>query len=99
MKKRVDEQGMTAENVVKGIVDDVLVELNRQLTDIVFKTIQNNRKLNIRFMHAVEEFGWMRVNQIVGANVRDRYNLISTKKRNRHPESTLVRSHSELKFK
>jgi len=89
----------TAEDVVVEIVDEALSELNRRLADIACQTIQGNRRLNVRFMHAVEAYGWKRVNQIVGKHVRDRYDLVSTKKRNRRPESSLLRSHTELEFK
>lgn len=89
----------TKEKTVIDLVDKALAKLNRRLTGIVFQIIQDDSKLNVEFMHAVGELKWKRVNQIIGEHVRDKYGLSSTGKRNRHPDSTLVRSHSELKFK
>ena len=87
------------EKAVIDIVEKALAKLNRRLTGIVFQIIQDDSKLNVEFMRAVGELKWKRVNQIIGAYIRDKYGLVSTKKRNRHPDSALVRSHSELKFK
>ena len=87
------------EKVVIAIVDKALAKLNRRLTGIVFQIIQDDSKLSVEFMHAVGELKWKRVNQIIGHYVRDKYGLVSTKKRNRHTDCAFVRSHSELKFK
>lgn len=87
------------EKAVIDIVEKALAKLNRRLTGIVFQIIQDDSKLNVEFMRAVGELKWKRVNQIIGAYIRDKYGLVSTNKRNRYPDSALVRSHSELKFK
>ena len=86
------------EKAVIDIVDKALAKLNRRLTGMVFQIIQDGGKLSVEFMHAVGELKWKRVNQIIGEHVRDKYGLVSTGRRNRCPDSVLVRSHSELKF-
>jgi hypothetical protein len=82
---------------IKSLVDKVIAEKNKTITDEVFLLIQNDRGFMQKYLQLVHEKGVQTVNQQIGKMVMTKYNLKPATGRNKTPQSTLLySSHQEF---
>ena len=82
---------------IKDLVDEVIAQKNKTITDEVFLLIQKNRDFMQKYLQLVHEKGVQTVNQHIGKMVMTKYNLTPDTGRNTEPESTLIAdSHQEF---
>jgi len=80
----------------KEIAQEAIGILNKQITNEVFLTIQNNRSLMLEYLRAVEADGLDSVNQTIGKQVKVAYQLINMNEREDNPSCTLIQSHQKF---
>ena len=80
----------------KEIAQEAIGILNKKITNEVFLTIQNNRTLMLEYLRAVEANGLDSVNQIIGKEVKNAYQLININERENNPSCTLIQSHQKF---
>jgi len=80
----------------KQIAQRAIGILNKQITNEVFLTIQNNRELMLEYLRAVEENGLDTVNQTIGREVKTAYQLTNINEREDNPFCTLIQSHQKF---
>ncbi len=80
----------------KEIAQEAIGILNKNITNEVFLTIQNNRSLMLEYLRAVETNGLDSVNQIIGKEVKTTYQLINMNAREDNPSCTLIQSHQKF---
>jgi hypothetical protein len=74
----------------------VLALFSKSITDQVFLSIQNDRKLMHEYLKLVEEKGLTVVNQQIGRSVKKRFGLSNDDQRQEEPKSTLIQSHTKF---
>lgn len=77
----------------KEIAAAAIARLNRQITNKVFLTIQNDSELMLHYLRAVESDGLDTVNQQIGKAVKVAYQLVNSVERENNPSCTLIQSH------
>ena len=80
----------------KEIAQEAIGILNKQITNEVFLTIQNNRSLMLEYLRAVEADGLDSVNQTIGKQVKVAYQLINMNEREDNSSCTLIQSHQKF---
>jgi hypothetical protein len=75
------------------IAAEAISLLNKRITNEVFLTIQNDRKLMLEYLRAVENEGLDHVNQTIGRAVKEAYKLVNVNEREDNPTCTLIQSH------
>lgn len=80
----------------KEIAQEAIAILNKQITNEVFLTIQNNRELMLEYLRAVEANGLDTVNQTIGREVKAAYHLTNINEREDNPSCTLIQSHQKF---
>ena len=80
----------------KEIAQEAIGILNKKITNEVFLTIQNNPSLMLEYLRAVEANGLDSVNQIIGKEVKNAYQLININEREDNPSCTLIQSHQKF---
>jgi len=80
----------------KEIAQEAIGILNKKITNEVFLTIQNNRSLMLEYLRTVEANGLDSVNQIIGKEVKNAYQLININEREDNPSCTLIQSHQKF---
>ena len=81
---------------LKNFADEVLGKFSKEITDQVFLSIQNNRKLMHEYLRLISENGIDSVNQHIGKSVKKRYKLSNSDSRQDDPKSILIKSHQEF---
>ena len=81
---------------VKEIAQEAIRILNKKITNEIFLTIQNNHPLMLEYLRAVETSGLDSVNQIIGKEVKNAYQLININEREDNPSCTLIQSHQKF---
>ena len=84
---------------VDDIAQNAIQILNNRITNEIFMIIQNNRELMQSYLRAVESDGLDVVNQIIGKNVKESYELDNVNERENNPSCTLIQSHQKFKAK
>ena len=80
----------------KEIAQEASGILNKKITNEVFMAIQNNRSLMLEYLRAVEADGLDSVNQIIGKEVKEAYQLTNINEREDNPSCTLIQSHQKF---
>jgi len=84
-------------NDIEKLVDEVINQKNKTITDEVFLLIQNNRNFMQKYLKLIQKHGVNTVNPNIGKMVKAKYGLTNKKERNKKPQSTLiVTSHQEF---
>ena len=73
---------------IKALVDKVIANKNKTITDEVFLLIQNDRVFMQEYLELVHEKGLDVVNRHIGKMVMQKYNLTQDEGRNKDPKST-----------
>lgn len=81
---------------IKDLVDKVIAQKNKTITDEVFLLIQNDKDFMQEYLQLVHEKGVKTVNQHIGKMVMTKYGLTPDDGRNIEPKSTLISSHQEF---
>lgn len=81
---------------LKKFSDEVLSEFSKKITDQVFLSIQNDRKLMHKYLRLISKEGIDSVNQHIGKSVKSRYKLSNSDSRQDNPKSMLIKSHQEF---
>lgn len=81
----------------KKFSDEVLSKFSKEITDQVFLSIQNNRRLMHEYLRLISENDIDSVNQQIGKAVKSRYKLSNSDSRQDDPKSILIKSHQEFK--
>jgi hypothetical protein len=92
----VTEKKTGEERKKKTLVDKLIACKNKTITDEVFLLIQENRDYMQEYLELVHKNGKNDVNNYIGKQVKDRYDLKNSKRRNSKPRSTLIKSHQEF---
>ncbi len=74
----------------------VVSRFSREITDLVFLLIQDERDLMQLYLDAVGEKGQGAVNRSLGKAIKTRYNLENLTTRESEPVSSLISSHQEF---
>ena len=80
----------------KQIAEAAISILNKKITNEVFLIIQHDKDLMNDYLRAVEEEGLDKVNQTIGKQVKDSYNLVNVNDRENNPTCTLIQSHQKF---
>jgi hypothetical protein len=80
----------------KEIAQKAIGILNKKITNEVFLTIQNDRHLMLEYLRAVEANGLNSVNQTIGKEVKNAYQLLNINEREDNPSCTLIQSHQKF---
>lgn len=76
--------------------EEVLNQFSKEITDLVFLMIQDERELMQLYLEAVGEKGRGAVNRSLGKAIKVRYNLENLTTRESEPVSSLISSHQEF---
>ena len=76
--------------------EELLSKFSKEITDQVFLSIQNDRKLMHEYLRLISENGIDSVNQHIGKFVKKRYKLSNSDSRQDDPKSILIKSHQEF---
>jgi len=76
--------------------EELLSKFSKEITDQVFLSIQNDRKLMHEYLRLVSENGIDSVNKHIGKSVKKRYKLSNSDSRQDNPKSMLIKSHQEF---
>ena len=76
--------------------EELLSKFSKEITDQVFLSIQNDRKLMHEYLRLVGENGIDSVNKHIGKSVKKRYKLSNSDSRQDNPKSMLIKSHQEF---
>lgn len=76
--------------------EELLSKFSKEITDQVFLSIQNDRKLMNEYLRLVSENGIDSVNKYIGKSVKKRYKLSNSDSRQDNPKSMLIKSHQEF---
>ena len=82
---------------LKKFSDEILSKFSKEITDQVFLSIQNDRKLMHEYLRLISKKGIDSVNQHIGKSVKSRYKLSNSDSRQDNPKSMLIKSHQEFK--
>lgn len=78
------------------IAQAAISQMNKQITNEIFKVIQNTPKLMHDYLRAVEEDGLDTVNKTIGKAVKAAYNLNNINDRAKDDLCTLIQSHQKF---
>ena len=76
--------------------EEVLGRFSREITDLVFLMVQDDRELMQMYLAMVESKGKGSVNRSLGKAIKARYSLENLPSREDEPESSLISSHQEF---
>jgi len=78
------------------IAQEAITQMNKRITNEIFLSIQNDRKLMYEYLRAVQDNGLDTVNQQIGKAVKAQYQLININEREDNPSCTLIQSHQKF---
>lgn len=78
------------------IAQAAISQMNKQITNEVFKVIQNTPELMHDYLRAVEDDGLDTVNKTIGKAVKAAYNLNNINDRAKDKLCTLIQSHQKF---
>ena len=81
---------MTPQEIAKKAVS----KMNKRITNEIFLIIQNDRDLMKEYLGAVENNTLQTVNQTIGLEVKNAYELVNINEREDNPSCTLLQSHT-----
>ena len=81
---------MTPQEIAKKAVS----KMNKRITNEIFLIIQNDRDLMKEYLGAVENNTLQTVNQTIGLEVKNAYELVNINEREDNPSCTLIQSHT-----
>jgi hypothetical protein len=84
-----------SKNATELFAENVISQLNKRITDLVFLEIQSDRELMQQYLGLVEAHGLAPVNRTIGKAVKAVYGLTDADREN-NPQSTLIQSHQRF---
>ena len=82
--------------IASVIAQKAISQMNKQITNEVFKVIQNTPELMHDYLRAVEEDGLDTVNRTIGKAVKKEYGLDNINDRAKDNLCTLIQSHQKF---
>lgn len=80
----------------KEIALQAISKMNKKITNEIFLIIQNDRELMHEYLRALETNGLDTVNQTIGKEVKNAYQLTNINDREDDPKCTLIQSHQKF---
>jgi hypothetical protein len=78
------------------IAAEAISKINKQITNLVFLEIQNDRQLMQHYLRCIEASGLNSTNQRIGKAVKASYQLVNLLDRDDDPSCTLIQSHQKF---
>lgn len=80
----------------KEIAEQAIERMNKRITNEIFIIIQSERNLMSEYLRAVQDNGLDAVNQMIGKEIKNSYQLVNVNDRENNPSCTLIKSHQKF---